>query len=210
MSEQHSFAVFGLGRFGTSIVTHLAAHDVELLAVDRDHDRVNAIAEFVDQAVTGSADAEELLARIGVEHYDVVVFAMGEAFESSVMATMIAKERGAKRVVVKALNERQAQILRRVGADQVVLPEVEMGAKLARSLVNPNILDVIDQTNGISLTERRPDPEWVGQTLAEANIRATANLEVIALIRQRRTYIPAPADLALAADDVLVTIEQTQ
>lgn len=127
MSEQHSFAVFGLGRFGTSIVTHLAAHDVELLAVDRDHDRVNAIAEFVDQAVTGSADAEELLARIGVEHYDVVVFAMGEAFESSVMATMIAKERGAKRVVVKALNERQAQILRRVAPIKSSCPRWKWG-----------------------------------------------------------------------------------
>lgn len=205
--QAHSFAVFGLGRFGTSIVEHLAHSDVEILAVDRNLARVEAVADRVDQAVAGDASDEEFLHRIALEHFDVVVFAMGEDFESSVMGTMLAKELGCPRVVVKALDPRQARILERIGADQVVLPEVEMGAKIAKSLVNANILDVFDQIDGIDITERRPDPSWIGKTLAEADIRRTAKVEVLALIRSGHTQIPVNSDTILAPGDVLLTVD---
>ncbi|WP_125706214.1 potassium channel family protein [Lacticaseibacillus daqingensis] len=205
-TQAHSFAVFGLGRFGTSIVEHLARTDVEILAADRNLARVEAVADRVDQAVAGDASDPEFLRRIALEHFDVVVFAMGEDFESSVMGTMLAKELGCKRVVVKALDPRQAKILTRIGADQVVLPEVEMGAKIAKSLINASILDVFDQIDGVDITERHPDPSWIGKTLAEANIRRTANVEVLALIRDGRTQIPVNINTILAAGDVLLTV----
>ncbi|MFD1393349.1 potassium channel family protein [Lacticaseibacillus jixianensis] len=207
MPHAHSFAVFGLGRFGTSIVHSLAEHDVELLAADRELTRVEAVADLVDQAVVGDASDEDFLKRVAIEHFDVVVFAMGEQFEASVMATMLAKERGCRRVVVKALDARQAKILKRIGADQVVLPEVEMGAKIAHKLINANILDVFDQIPGVNITEQRPDPEWVGKTLAQADVRRTAGLEVLALIRAGHTQIPVNASTVLAAADVLLTVE---
>lgn len=203
-----SFAVFGLGRFGTSIVTNLAQNDVELLAADRELARVEAVADLVDRAVVGDASEAAFLERIAVEEFDVVVFAMGEQFEASVMATMLAKERGCQRVVVKALDARQAKILTRIGADQVVLPEVEMGAKIAHTLVNANILDVLDQIPGVAITERRPDPQWVGKTLAEADIRRTNGLEVVALIRAGRPQIPVAPTTILADDDVLLTVDR--
>ncbi|MCI1894223.1 MAG: TrkA family potassium uptake protein [Lactobacillus sp.] len=201
-----SFAIFGLGRFGTSIVSHLAEEDVELLAADRDLTRVEAVSAWVDQAVVGDASDEAFLTRLAIEHFDVVVFAMGEDFESSVMGTMVAKERGCPRVVVKALDPRQAKILIRVGADQVVLPEVEMGAKIARSLVNANIIDAFAQIDGIDITERRPDPQWIGKTLAEADVRRSAGVEVLALIRTGQTQVPVKAETVLRAEDVLVTV----
>lgn len=201
-----SFAIFGLGRFGTSIVSHLAEEDVELLAADRDLARVEAVSAWVDQAVVGDASDEAFLTRLAIEHFDVVVFAMGEDFESSVMGTMVAKERGCPRVVVKALDPRQAKILTRVGADQVVLPEVEMGAKIARSLVNVNIIDAFAQIDGIDITERRPDPQWIGKTLAEADVRRSAGVEVLALIRAGQTQVPVKAETVLMAEDVLVTV----
>lgn len=201
-----SFAIFGLGRFGTSIVSHLAEEDVELLAADRDLARVEAVSAWVDQAVVGDASDEAFLTRLAIEHFDVVVFAMGEDFESSVMGTMVAKERGCPRVVVKALDPRQAKILTRVGADRVVLPEVEMGAKIARSLVNVNIIDAFAQIDGIDITERRPDPQWIGKTLAEADVRRSAGVEVLALIRAGQTQVPVKAETVLMAEDVLVTV----
>ncbi|WP_125579286.1 potassium channel family protein [Lacticaseibacillus suibinensis] len=204
--QARSFAIFGLGRFGTSIVSHLAEEDVELLAADRDLARVEAVSAWVDQAVVGDASDEAFLTRLAIEHFDVVVFAMGEDFESSVMGTMVAKERGCPRVVVKALDPRQAKILTRVGADQVVLPEVEMGAKIARSLVNANIIDAFAQIDGIDITERRPDPQWVGKTLAEADVRRSAGVEVLALIRDGKPQVPVKAETVLAAEDVLVTV----
>ena len=206
IAQAHSFAIFGLGRFGTSIVSHLAENDVEILAADRNLARVEAVADWVDQAVVGDASDDAFLARVAIEHFDVAVFAMGEQFEASVMATMLAKERGCRRVVVKALDARQAKILSRIGADQVVLPEVEMGAKIAHTLVNANILGVLDQIPGVDITERRPDPQWVGKTLAEADIRRTAGLEVLALIRVGRPQIPVPPSTILSADDVLLTV----
>lgn len=205
-AQARSFAIFGLGRFGTSIVSNLAQTDVELLAADRELARVEAVADLVDQAVVGDASDEAFLQRVAVEHFDVVVFAMGEQFEASVMATMLAKERGCRRVVVKALDPRQAKILTKIGADQVVLPEVEMGAKIAHLLVNANILDVFDQIPGVNITEQRPDPQWVGKTLAQANIRRAFGLEVLALIRAGRTQIPVAPSTILAADDVLLTV----
>lgn len=204
--QARSFAIFGLGRFGTSIVSHLAEADVELLAADRDLARVEAVSAWVDQAVVGDASDEAFLTRLAIEHFDVVVFAMGEDFESSVMGTMVAKERGCPRVVVKALDPRQAKILTRVGADQVVLPEVEMGAKIARSLVNANIIDAFAQIDGIDITERRPDPQWIGKTLAEADVRRSAGVEVLALIRAGQTEVPVKAETVLRAEDVLVTV----
>lgn len=204
--QARSFAIFGLGRFGTSIVSHLAEEDVELLAADRDLARVEAVSTWVDQAVVGDASDEAFLTRLAIEHFDVVVFAMGEDFESSVMGTMVAKERGCPRVVVKALDPRQAKILTRVGADQVVLPEVEMGAKIARSLVNANIIDAFAQIDGIDITERRPDPQWIGKTLAEADVRRSAGVEVLALIRAGQTQVPVKAETVLRAEDVLVTV----
>lgn len=204
--QARSFAIFGLGRFGTSIVSHLAEEDVELLAADRDLARVEAVSAWVDQAVVGDASDEAFLTRLAIEHFDVVVFAMGEDFESSVMGTMVAKERGCPRVVVKVLDPRQAKILTRVGADQVVLPEVEMGAKIARSLVNANIIDAFAQIDGIDITERRPDPLWIGKTLAEADVRRNAGVEVLALIRAGQTQVPVKAETVLMAEDVLVTV----
>ena len=204
--QARSFAIFGLGRFGTSIVSHLAEEDVELLAADRDPTRVEAVSAWVDQAVVGDASDEAFLTRLAIEHFDVVVFAMGEDFESSVMGTMVAKERGCPRVVVKALDPRQAKILTRVGADQVVLPEVEMGAKIARSLVNANIIDAFAQIDGIDITERRPDPQWIGKTLAEADVRRSAGVEVLALIRAGQTQVPVKAETVLRAEDVLLTV----
>ncbi|KRN24494.1 potassium channel family protein [Lacticaseibacillus camelliae] len=204
--QARTFAIFGLGRFGTSIVAHLAENDVEILAADRKPARVEAVADQVDQAVVGDASDDGFLQRVAIEHFDVAVFAMGEQFEASVMATMMAKERGCRRVVVKALDARQAKILTRIGADQVVLPEVEMGAKIAHTLVNANILDVFDQIPGVNITERRPDPQWVGKTLAQADIRRTAGLEILALIRAGRPQIPVAPSTILAADDVLLTV----
>ncbi|MFD1431892.1 potassium channel family protein [Lacticaseibacillus yichunensis] len=205
----HSFAVFGLGRFGTSLVSHLAQADVEILAVDREMARVNTVVDQVDRCVTGDASDEALLKKLDIAQFDVVVFAMGEEFESSVMATMIAKELGAPHVVVKALAPRQAAILRRVGADQVVLPEVEMGAKVAQQLVDPNVLDVLDRA-GVTISEQHPDEAWVGKNIIEADLRNRAGLNVLAVVRNGAVQVPVDVAQPLQASDILITLAASE
>jgi len=202
-----NFVVFGLGRFGTSLVHNLVAQDVAVMVVDKDAEKINDIADRVDQAIIGDASDEDVLDKIGIGDFDVAIFAMGEEFEATIMAMMMAKEKGTKHVVVKALDPRQAQILTRLRADQVVLPEVEMGEKIAKSLVNPNILDVIDQANGIAISEMRPDSAWVNHTIGEADIRQTAKVTIIAVIRNQQIMMPVTASLTILADDILIVIQ---
>jgi len=208
LATAHNFVVFGLGRFGTSLVHNLASQDVAVMVVDKDAEKINEIAEHVDQAIIGDASDEDVLDKIGIGDFDVAVFAMGEEFEATIMATMMAKEKGTKQVVVKALDPRQAKILTRIGADKVILPEVEMGEKVAKSLVNPNILDFIDQANGVAISEMRPDAQWINHTIAEADIRQTAHITVIAVIRGEQTIMPITPNLIIQADDILIVINE--
>ena len=131
------FAVIGLGRFGLSVVKTLAKYDVSILAVDANEHHLNESADFATSVVQANISEEGALDSLSLGNFDVVVIATGEDFEASVLATISAKEQGAKQVVVKALGERQKRILEKIGADTVVLPEIEMGARLARSLAGP-------------------------------------------------------------------------
>lgn len=200
------FAVLGLGRFGQSIVKTLAEYDVHILAVDRNADRLHEVTDYATRAVQADVSDEAAMERLGIGAFDVVMLTMGEDFEASVLATMTAKEKGAKMVVVKAYGLRQKKILESVGADRVILPEVEMGSKIARQLVRPNILDVLGDTGRFQITEMHPPAEWVGKSVRQLDLRHARGLNVLALIRGSEHLIPVPPDLALAEADVLVTL----
>ena len=131
------FAVIGLGRFGLSVVKTLAQYDASILAVDANEHHLNEAADFATHVVQVNISEEGALDSLSLGSFDVVVIATGEDFEASVLATIAAKEQGAKQVVVKAMGERQKRILEKIGADAVILPEIEMGARLARSLAGP-------------------------------------------------------------------------
>ncbi|MDL2287932.1 TrkA family potassium uptake protein [Oscillospiraceae bacterium OttesenSCG-928-F05] len=204
-----NFAVLGLGRFGMSIVQTLSSYDMNVLACDREETKLQRATEYATHVIQADLSDETALAKLGLGNFDAVVLAMGEDFEASQIATMIAKESGAGRVIVKARNNRQKKILLSIGADEVVLPEHEMGAKLARKLVNANIVDILEESEHYVISEMRPREEWVGKTIRQADIRRRHELSVLAIRHGNKLSLSISPDRVIAADDVLITLSET-
>ena len=206
--ENTSFAVLGLGRFGMSIVKTLAEYDVNILACDIDETTLHSAMEYATHVVQADMADESALESLGLGNFDVVIMAMGEDFEASLIATMMAKEHGAKHVVVKAGSSRQKKILESIGADEVILPEYEMGAKIARRLVGSNILDILDESDFYTISEIKPRPEWINKTISQADIRRKHDLMVLAIRRGDKLSIPVAPDTVITDDDVLITLSE--
>ncbi len=199
------FAVLGLGRFGMSIVKTLAEYDANILACDKNMARLHEATDYATHVVQLDVTDEDAMDKLGLGNFDVVVLAMGEDFESTVMASMKVKELGSAKILAKAVGERQKKILESIGVDQVVLPEIEMGAKIARQLAQNNILDMLENANH-AITEMHPMEEWTHKTVSEANIRQTHGYNILAVIRGKHTIMPVSADLVLLPDDLLITL----
>ena len=134
-----SFLVIGLGKFGKSCAKELTELNYEVLGVDENPRLVAEASSYLTHTVQADSTDEDFLKSIGVDSYDSCIVAIGDNQESSVMITVLLKEHGAKNIIAKAQSELHAKILRKVGADQVVLPEYDMGKKLAHSLSHKNI-----------------------------------------------------------------------
>lgn len=205
------FAVIGLGRFGMSIVQTLATYNVNILACDRNPDRLHRATEYATHVVQADAADEDALDKLGLGNFDVVLLTMGGDFESALIATRKAKELGVACVVAKAYGIRQKQIFESVGADIVVLPEQEMGAKLASRLMRPNILDILENSDQrYKIAEMHPMEEWVNRTVREADIRRKHGITLLAILRDDKTIIPVLPEQQIQANDVLVTLARPE
>lgn len=204
------FAILGLGRFGISIVQTLAEFDVNILACDRDEAKLRQVTEFATHVVQADVADENAMLQLGLGNFDVVILAMGDDFEASQVATMIAKEHGAKHVIVKARNKRQKKILCSIGADEVILPEHEMGARLARKLVDSSIMDILEESELYTITEMHPLSEWVGKTVRQADIRRKHGYTILAVQRGGRLSIPVSADRPIAKDDIFIVLSDNK
>jgi trk system potassium uptake protein TrkA len=179
--------VVGLGRFGSTLAVHLSREGAEVLAVDRSTRIVETVAQEV--AVAVGFDATDLgnLEAYDVGKMDVGVVAIGENFESSVLVTMHLKNLGVPLVYAKALNEMQESVLRRVGADQVLKPEEDMGERLASHLLHDSVVDFVELPEGFSLRRIQVPEAWCDKSLAELGLLGKFKLN---LVQVRRT-LPA-------------------
>lgn len=200
------FAVIGLGRFGQSVTKSLSEYGANILACDKDEDSLHAVADYATQLVQADAAEEETIEQLGINNFDVVVIAMGENFSASLMAVMTAKELGAPFIVAKAYGHREKKIFESIGADLVVQPEQEMGAKVAHKLVRPNVLDILEDAQHYQISEMHPLPEWVNKTVQQADIRNKHKTSLLAIIRGDEKIIPVPPEEVLLADDVLICL----
>ena len=206
-----NFAILGLGHFGMSVIQTLSEYDVDIMACDRDEAKLQFATDYATHVVRADVADEIALARLGLGNFDVIILAVGEDFEASQIATMIAKEQGAKYVIVKARNLRQKKILESIGANEVILPEHEIGAKLARRLASPNIMDILDDSEFYTITEMRPLDEWIGQTIQKSDIRHKHNITILAIRRGSSFVIPvSPTDVLTESDVLIVLSEKKQ
>ncbi|WP_276358317.1 potassium channel family protein [Cohnella caldifontis] len=200
------FAVIGLGRFGSSVATYLAKMGYDVLAVDESEERVQDVAHAVTHAVSADSTDEEALRAIGVRNFDVVVVAIGQDIQASILTTLILKDMGVPYIIVKAQNELHGKVLSKIGADKVVFPERDMGLRVAHHLISPNILEHIELSPEFSIVEMRAPDEMIGKNLKQLDIRAKYNCNVLAVKQGEQMNITPHADEPLAAGDVLVIV----
>jgi len=199
-------AVIGLGRFGASVARTLQQLGVSVMGIDTLEERVSEVAGVLTQAVQADATDEHVVKELGVRNCDAVVVAIGSSISASLMVTVMLKDIGVKYLVAKASTELHARALKLVGADRVVLPERDMGKRIANCLVSPSLLDYIDLSPDHSVIEVTATEYLVGKTLRQLDLRNRYDANVIALRRGSRLNMAPRADDIIEANDVLVLI----
>lgn len=206
MGANKSYAVFGLGRYGYAVAKELVAGGAEVLAVDMDETIVNAAIVDIPFCKCADVTSLETLRQLGAANMDTVIVAMANSLEASVMAVMLCKEIGVKNVVAKCATEMHKKILTAVGADKVILPEVESGTRLAKNLLSSGFVDMMDLSNEISLIEIDVKPEWVNKTLVELDLRKKYSVNVVAIRQAEKLEIDIDPTMQLTSDMRLVVL----
>lgn len=162
---KHTYTVVGLGVFGSTIALELSRLGNDVIGIDLNPNLVNDIADRITQAVIADARDEKVLRDLGVHECDGVVIAIGEDIEANILATLIVKNMPKPRVWAKALNPNHHKILEKLGTDHIVHPEHEMGLRLARSMVYPEVMDYISLGHDQFTVEVRASERLAGQNL---------------------------------------------
>ena len=204
-----SYIVVGLGRFGAEVARRLCELGCEVLAVDNHADLVQQISADVTHAVVADARDKEVLRALGAKDFDCAVVAIGASLADSVLATMNLKELGIPKVVCKAHDDTHRQVLLKLGADQIVIPEQEQAVRLAKSLSSHNVLDYIELSDEYGIVEVPAPKSWVGKSLKELNVRAKLGLNILAVKQGNVINVSPAADYAIGAEDVLVVLGGT-
>jgi len=213
------FGVIGLGTFGSNVAKELAAREFPVLAIDHKEEVVNRISSFVTQAIVADATDDIALKDAGIADCDTVIISMGEDIETSILATLIAKDLGVPNVIVKCTSMWHSKIAVKIGADKVIYPELEMAKKLAESMASPNILEQIEFSKDYNLVEIiAPESLWK-KTIRESNIRNKFGVNIIAIkrnvpfinddgqsdIKEETNIAPGPDD-EIMENDILVVV----
>ena len=179
---EKQYAVLGMGSFGESVALTLENMGCDVLVMDDSYEKIQDISDKVSYAMKADVSDPDALQALGGKNLDGVVVAVSENLEAGIMATMLCKEMGIPLVVAKAKNKLQGAILKRVGADRIVYPEIEMGSRVAKSLVSREFMDWIELSNDYSMVEIAVPDKWVGRTLVDINVRERLGINVVGII----------------------------
>ena len=204
-----SYIVIGLGRFGAQASKRLCELGCEVLAIDREPELVQPMANLVTQAVVADARDKDVLRALGVKDFECAIVAIGDNLADSVLATMNLKELGVPYIVCKASDETHRQVLLKLGADRVVIPEQEYADRLAKNLSSPNVLDYIELSEEYGIIEIPAPKSWVGKSLKELNVRAKLGVNIIAVEKGGNINVSPAADYQIAQEDIMVVLGDT-
>ena len=208
-----SFAVIGLGRFGEAVAVQLFDMGYEVLAVDRNMDKINAVADKVTRAVSGDAKSESVLNALGIKNYDCVIVAIGQDVSDSVLTTLLLKEMGVKSVICKAMDKNHEKVLQKIGADSVIIPEYESGKKTAVKLVSNNLFDLIDLSDKYSVADIKIPSKWAEKSIGALNIRRNYGINIVAVkdgISGEVISITPHPDYVFKNTDIVVLVGETR
>lgn len=201
-----SILLIGLGRFGKHIAMKLHELNHEVMAIDRQEERVESILPYVTHAQIGDSMNEDFLKSLGVCNYDVCIVAIGNNFQSSLETTSLLKELGAKLVVSRAARDVQAKFLLRNGADEIVYPEKQLATWTAIRYSSDHIFDYIELDDDNAIFEIAVPAAWVGRTVGEINIRKKYNINIMALKRNGKLELTITPDTCFTQDAAMLVL----
>ncbi len=179
--DMKSILLIGLGRFGRHIAIKLDELNHQVMAVDNNESRVEAVLPYVRNAQIGDATNEDFIRSLGVHNFDVCIVAIGDNFQSSLETTSLLKELGAKMVVSRAARDVHAKFLLRNGADEVVYPEKQLASWTAIRYSADHIFDYVELDEEHGIFEISIPDAWIGKTVGELDIRKKYNVNIMAL-----------------------------
>ena len=209
MGTKKTYAVLGLGRYGTAVAKELVENGKEVIAVDRNQKNVNDAAAYLPVCKCADVTDAEVLARLDIGSVDTVIVCMASNLEASVMAVTLCKEAGVKTVITKCANEMHQKILLRVGADYVVFPENESGIRLAKNLVSSGFVDMISLSKDVSVVEIDVKAEWCGKNLIELNLRKKYGFNIVAIKKGGKVNVNVNPEQVLDSETTLIVIANT-
>ena len=201
-----SILLIGLGRFGRSVAEKLNELNHEVMAIDKNEERVNEILPLVTDAQIGDATSEAFLRTLGVDNYDVCIVTIGDDFQSSLETTSLLKELGAKKVVARASREVHRKFLLRNGADDVVYPEGQLAAWTAIRHTTDHVLDYIALDSEYSIYDLSVPPDWQGKTVGGLDIRKKYSLNLLAVRENGRPSTAVTSDTMLQANQTILVL----
>ena len=201
-----SYIVIGLGRFGAEAAVQLTTLGCEVLAMDIRSELVQHVSQDVTHAVVADAQDKEVLKALGAKDFECAIVAIGDDLAASVLATMNLKELGIPYIVCKAHDETHRRVLEKLGADRVVIPEMENATRLAKSLSSPNVLDYIELSEDYGIVEVPAPKSWQEKTLKELNVRAKLGVNILAVRRDQKINVSPAADFQIRGGDIVVML----
>jgi trk system potassium uptake protein TrkA len=208
MKKMKRFAVIGLGKFGFFVAKSLFEDGNEVIAIDADRNRVQAIKSFCSEAIVMDATESEPLKSLGLEVMDAVVVSTGTNISISILISLHLHEIGVKKILAKALDEDHAKILSKVGATEIIHPEKDMAVRVARGLSRPNVLDFIPLEEDYNIVQVGPPSAFIGKSLKELNLRANYKVYVVAVkeLDPENFILVPPASFVIKESDILTML----
>ena len=204
--DSRQFAVIGLGQFGASVATTLYSMGYDVLAVDINAARVDAINGKVTYAAQADATDEEALRTLGLHNFDTAIVSTGKDMQASIIITLLLKETGVPEVIAEAQSTIHAKALSRIGANKVLFPERDMGQRVAHNLASSNIMDMIELSSDFTLMELKALDVWAGHSLSELDMRRRYGINVVAIYTGKGINASPRAEDVIQSGDVLLVV----
>ena len=201
-----SYIVIGLGRFGAELATRLYTCGEEVMVIDKDEQLVDKIVDKVIRAVAADARDLDVLEKLGAENFDRAVVAVGSDLAASALITMNLKTLNVPYIICKAHDDTYREILVRLGADRVIIPEREVADKLALGLTRAGVMEYIELSDEFGIVEMEPADEWVGKTIRDLQLRSRYGANVIAVRLGDNIQIPPDIDVPVDPDSIMVML----
>ena len=200
-----AIAVVGLGRFGMALAKGLCELGKEVLVIDESEEKVRALREYTEYAYICDKLTKEALSEAGIQNCEVVVVCIGEKIDVSILVALHAVSLGVPKVIAKATSNEQGYILEKIGAE-VVYPEHDMAVRLAKKIVNNNVIDYLSLNNDIEISEIKISNKYVGKSVYDSNIRKNYNLNIIAIKHSYEIITEISPEYVLKENDTIVVI----